>query len=77
MQQKIKVFGQLAEITGTAEITLPKSSTTADLKKNILENYPALASFSFMIAVDKSVLQGDALIPDNAEIALLPPFSGG
>lgn len=73
----IQVFGQLAEIIGSSSLTIPFTATTGDLKNKLLQNYPALLHSKFVIALDKKIQTNDVEITPGANLALLPPFSGG
>ena len=74
-------FANLREIVGKKEISLEilPGSTVADLKKQIGELYPPLAPHleTTLISVNKEYGFDDELIPENAEVALFPPVSGG
>ena len=70
-------FGQMAEITGTAEWKLNDVNDISSLRKMVETTYPASKNINYLIAIDKKIVNGDAPIPANATVALLPPFSGG
>jgi molybdopterin converting factor small subunit len=76
MPLKICIFGQLTEITGP-DLELSGIEDTDRLKQYLYEHYPDLQHKNFAIAVDKKVFLSNTLLHDHAEIALLPPFSGG
>jgi len=76
MSVKISIFGHLTEITGS-ELELSGIKDSDMLKQYLYEQFPDLQHKSFAIAVDKKIIQSNTLLNDNAEIALLPPFSGG
>ena len=73
----IKAFGMIAEKIGAGELELENPGTLEALRENLCEHFPDLQSAKFGFAINKKLLQGDAEIPDGAEVALLPPFSGG
>ncbi|MBV6405647.1 MAG: MoaD/ThiS family protein [Flavobacteriales bacterium] len=75
---RILYFGLLAETTGTAEERLDTApATVADLRAELLRRHPALQGLSFRIAVDLQLVDDHSMLPDGAEVALLPPFAGG
>ena len=77
MNLNIKYFGLLAEISGCAEEQLDfKQKTVADLLDVLFQKYPSLKEKDFQVAQNLEISQKDAPIT-AAEIALLPPFSGG
>lgn len=77
MQVNIIVFGQIADITGTNDLTLADVKDTAELTDKLKSVYPALNTFKFAIAVDKKIVKENTALSDKNTIAILPPFSGG
>ncbi len=82
MKMTIKLFAMVREIVGFDEITItvPNTNpTVADLRANLLEQYPgleALLPFS-QVAINEEIATDDQPLQINDEIAILPPFSGG
>lgn len=76
MQIKIRPFGKLSEHIGTMDYELPASVTVAALKELLQQSFPALQTQSFTIAVNREINYTGTLT-EQAEIALLPPYSGG
>jgi molybdopterin converting factor subunit 1 len=78
---KLLLFASLREAAGarSLELELPAGATVADLKRRLVAERPALArwSESLKVAVDRHYAGDEAVIPDGAEIALIPPVSGG
>jgi len=74
---RIMVFGQLAEFTGSSTIAFEKVDNTEALLETLYKLYPSLKQKTFLIAVDKKIINEKSEIRENAVIALLPPFSGG
>ncbi len=74
---KVCVYGQLEDVTGASVITLENIFDTEMLTQNLFQQYPLLKDKKFLVAVDKQVVTEKTAIDSNAEIALLPPFSGG
>lgn len=77
MQVNIIIFGQLADITGTDNLSLENIKDTAELIESLTNAYPALNTSKFAIAVDKKIVKENTALNNNNTIALLPPFSGG
>lgn len=77
MQAKIIIFGQLTDITGTANLVLTDVSDTDTLIKELNRKYPSFVNTKYMIAVDKKVITENVIIDQHNTIALMPPFSGG
>jgi sulfur-carrier protein len=73
----ILFFGQLSDITGTAQLSLDGVADTDMVVQHLQQQYPALATAKFVVAVNKNVIQQNTEITDGSIIALLPPFSGG
>ena len=77
MNLNIKYFGLLAEITQCSEETLAFSKTkVSDLLEVLFEKYPDLKEKDFQVAQNLEIVSKETELL-NAEIALLPPFSGG
>ena len=74
---KVWVYGQLEDVTGASVITLENIFDTDMLTQILFQQYPLLKEKKFLVAVDKQVVTEKTDIHPNAEIALLPPFSGG
>lgn len=74
---KIKAFGMIAEKIQTNELDLKYMPDTEVLLGYLHQQYPDLKHLKFSLAVNKKQAIGKTMIPLGAEIALLPPFSGG
>lgn len=77
MELQITIFGQLTDITESSRISLPSVSNTDELLAALKQQYSALGTAKFVVAVDKKIIQENTEITANSSIALLPPFSGG
>lgn len=73
----IKAFGMVAEKIGTAELTMDHFQDSDALLDALNHKFPELKSIKFSFAINKKMISVKQEIPENAEIALLPPFSGG
>uniref|UniRef100_UPI004047C48E MoaD/ThiS family protein n=1 Tax=Algoriphagus sp. TaxID=1872435 RepID=UPI004047C48E len=74
---RLKAFGMLAEKIGTDSLEIENPGSSEALRRLLLEQFPALQSLTFRMAVDRKLLQAEIDISAGQEIALLPPFSGG
>ena len=74
MPVKVLFFGQLREI---AEMDSGDFRNSTELKEYLYERYPLLEDHSFVLALDHQIIKTEQELQDGAEIALLPPFSGG
>ncbi|GAB3222690.1 MoaD/ThiS family protein [Algoriphagus aestuariicola] len=73
----IKAFGMIAEKIGGSELEWKNPGTLEALRAKLENEFPDLKAAKFGFAINKKLLQSDAEIPAGAEVALLPPFSGG
>lgn len=73
---RVLFFGELASLC-TNEIELINGCTTLeDVLQSLKEKYPILISKNYIVAINKKVVE-NALLNNDDEIALMPPFSGG
>lgn len=81
LRVRVKLFASFREVIGKEEIRLrlTNPTTVGDLRKMILELYPALSSTKtpFMVAVNHRIADDATTISHLDEVALLPPVSGG
>ena len=82
MIAKLFLFAAARDIVGAGEVELKiddNGTTVADLKQQLTERYPGLEELlkRSKFAVNQQFVSDDALIPQNAEIGLIPPVSGG
>jgi molybdopterin converting factor subunit 1 len=81
MTLRIKLFAIARQRLGRdeVEVTLPEAATAADLRRALAEQFPAIADVlpHIRIAVNSSYANDAMLIPAGAEVALIPPVSGG
>jgi molybdopterin converting factor subunit 1 len=77
----VRLFAVARERAGRAqiELDLPLPATVADLRLILALQYPELASLAprVSIAVDSEYSTDATLILPGAEVALIPPVSGG
>ncbi len=81
MKVKILFFANLKNLISKSkiELTIPENSIVRDLRVIVLELYPQLTDVfsNIIISVNQEFAFDEDIIPDNAEIALFPPVSGG
>jgi molybdopterin synthase sulfur carrier subunit len=79
---KVLLFGRLRDVAGWRETAIePAPTTLAGLRGLIAERWPelaeALARPGVQAAVDRGLVRGDASLRAGAEVAFMPPMSGG
>ena len=76
----ILLFGIAKDIVGSSTLSWPTDqiSSVRELKKWILERYPAFTDLnSLRVAVNEEYAEDDVLISASDEIVLIPPVAGG
>jgi molybdopterin converting factor small subunit len=76
MAVKIQLYGQLKHITGASEIVTDAADTDG-MVKEVAARFPLLDNLTYLIAVDRTIVQVNTPIRAGQELALLPPYSGG
>jgi len=79
---RVLLFGRLADLAGWRERRLePPPASLAALRALIAAEDAALgaalAGPGVRAAVDKAIVKGDVALEPGAEVAFLPPMSGG
>ena len=81
MKIRLLAFASAVDALGTTEkeLELPDGSRVADLRERLDRDHLGLVPLwpRMAIAVDGRVVSADAYLKDGAEVALLPPVSGG
>ena len=77
MEINVLAFGQLADIISRTPWKMQGVKSTDELRRQLEADYPALQGMSYKIAVNKKITASDTVLDDQAEVALLPPYSGG
>ncbi len=74
-------FATLKDRAGTNRhsLELPEQATVADLKSKLAEYFPAIKPLlaNTLVSVNQNFSFDEDRIPDEAEVALFPPVSGG
>jgi molybdopterin synthase sulfur carrier subunit len=79
---RVLLFGRLGDLAGWRErVFEPPPSSLAALRTLIAAEDPALGEAivgpGVRAAVDKAIVKGDVPLSGEAEVAFLPPMSGG
>jgi molybdopterin synthase sulfur carrier subunit len=79
---RVLLFGPLRDVAGWRERTLePSPATLSALRAMLSAQDPALGAAldgkGVQTAVDQALVRGDTALAANAEVAFLPPMSGG
>jgi sulfur-carrier protein len=73
----ILLFGQLADAAGTKTLQLDGAADTDELIRHVERVCASLRGLTYIVAVDRRIIQSNTPLSPHTEIALLPPFSGG
>jgi molybdopterin converting factor subunit 1 len=78
---EVKLFAAARQLAGADSISveLPDAPTVGDLRSALVARAPALAGLvaRAMFAVNAEYAPESTLIPAGAEVACIPPVSGG
>ena len=81
MKVQVRLFARAKELAGAdiVIVVLPGPSTVADLRRRLAAEHPRLAPLlaRSVFAVDDEFADDTRSLSADAEIALLPPVSGG
>lgn len=82
MAVRVLMFGPLQDIAGWRERSITDAPATlfalrSELSRADPRLAAALARPGVQVALDKAVVRGDAPLAAGAEVAFLPPMSGG
>jgi molybdopterin converting factor subunit 1 len=75
------LFARARDLLGADRIVIdaPEPATVGELRRRLTQHYPTLAGLleKSAIAVNDEIVADGVQIPHGAEVALLPPVSGG
>jgi sulfur-carrier protein len=79
---RVLLFGRLSDVAGWRERAIESPAATLSALKALLAREDAalgaaLAGKGVQAAVDKAIVRGDVSLEASAEVAFLPPMSGG
>jgi sulfur-carrier protein len=77
----VRLFAGLKDLAKRSSVEVPweSSLTVAGVREELTRQSPALRSLleRSKAAIDDQMADDQAAVPDNAEVAFLPPVSGG
>ncbi len=77
----VKFFSHLKEKAGTAsvEMEIAPNTTIADLKKQVIQHYPALETHlrNILILIDNKIAVDEDIIPVGCTVSFMTPIGGG
>ncbi|HEY2959244.1 MAG TPA: MoaD/ThiS family protein [Actinomycetota bacterium] len=77
---RVRLFAALREAAGIAEVEVAPGtlgSVLADVRGRFDERFDAVLGYASVLVDGERRSDPASLVPDGAELALLPPFSGG
>lgn len=78
---KVLFFATLRDRAGTKsfELEIPAETTVGALKGIVVDNYPGLKETmdTVVISINREFAFDESPVPENAEVAMFPPVSGG
>jgi molybdopterin converting factor subunit 1 len=81
MQIRVKLFAAARELAGgdLVEVVLPTTATVADLRAALMERLPPARELlaRSMFAIDHEYAANHERLDASAEVACIPPVSGG
>ncbi len=81
MLMTVKLFARARDLAGAemVSVEVPDPASVADLRDCLASAYPALKSLlgRSALAVNNEFADDATILPHQAELALLPPVSGG
>ena len=81
MRVRVLLFARARDFAGTASMSLelPEGATVAGLRLSLAAACPRLGEFlpRCAVAVGGEFASDEAILKEDAEIAVLPPVSGG
>jgi molybdopterin converting factor small subunit len=81
MKVSVRLFAIARQIAGreSVELELPEQATVADLRRTMAREIPRLSALlgPMLFAIDAHYADDATLVPAEAEIACIPPVSGG
>jgi molybdopterin converting factor subunit 1 len=81
MNVRVQLFAVARQKCGASavEVSVPEVATVGDLRAALAAQCPELAAIipASRLAVDSQYAVDSLLIPPSAEVALIPPVSGG
>ena len=77
----VKFFSHLKEKAGTSSTTVDvaPNATIADLKKQVIQQYPTLETHlrNILILIDDKIAVDEDAIPNGCTVSFMTPIGGG
>jgi molybdopterin converting factor subunit 1 len=81
MMISVQLFARARELVGTERILLavPEEAVVADVRRELARMYPNMAGLVHRsaVAMNDDIVEDHCVVTAGAELALLPPVSGG
>lgn len=81
MRLEVRMFAVARDMAGSERVAveLPTGATIADLRQQLIEQVPGLAPMApqLMFAIDEQYSTDTAPLRAEADVACIPPVSGG
>jgi molybdopterin converting factor subunit 1 len=81
MDVSVRLFARAKDLAGAdvVRLELPDGATVGELRQRLAADYPRLAALleRSALAVQDEFAEDELTLPRGAEVALLPPVSGG
>ncbi|MBM3278339.1 MAG: molybdopterin converting factor subunit 1 [Candidatus Handelsmanbacteria bacterium] len=81
MKILVLLFASCRDAVGAKQLMLElaEGTTAAELREELALRYPKLAPLKekLVVAANAEYIDGDAVLKDGDEVALIPPVSGG
>lgn len=81
MRVRVRLFARAKDLVAASSVTLdlPHGATVGQLRRRLAEEQPALAALlqRSALAVNDEFAEDETILAAGADVALLPPVSGG
>lgn len=76
---KVLLFARLRDLLGAEQVEMDEVANVGELRSRLMQRHPQAAAFieKCAVAVNDEFADDAAPIPKGADVALLPPVSGG
>lgn len=78
---EVRLFAVARDFAGSERLAveLPQGATVADLRQKLVEQLPGLAAMApqLLFAVDEQYTRDNTVLEPDADVACIPPVSGG
>jgi len=81
MKLRVRLFAVARQLAGcdAVDVNLPANATVAQLREQLAGQFPQLRALlpRMLVALDAQYADDQMPIPSDAEVACIPPVSGG